>query len=288
MIILKEKYGQLGNRLWQFSHLLAFSKEYNLFISYPGFNDYADYFEGTKNNLFCSYPMIYVPFKIPKIVRKLIFNSVSLIKRILLKINKFNIIYKHIWVQPGHYYDLDEKEHIDVLTKYRIVTLEGWLIRGNNSFVKHNNFIRSYFKPINKYTKPVDDLISFIRGKHDIIIGVHIRRGDYELHKPENYYSFSEYHELLNSLSKLFIKKNIAFIIGSDEKIPQSVFTENNLYYTDGFFINDLYAFSKCDYIIGVVSTFTLWASFFGNVPLCVINKIDQEININSFKICNH
>ena len=58
--------------------------------------------------------------------------------------------------------------------------------------------------------------------------------------------------------------------------------------YTNRFFINDLYAFSKCDYIIGVVSTFTLWASFFGNVPLCSINKIDQEININSFKICNH
>ena len=104
----------------------------------------------------------------------------------------------------------------------------------------------------------------------------------------KNYYSFIEYYELINTLSKLFIKKNIAFILGSDEKIPQEVFKEHNIYYTNGFFINDLYAFSKCDYIIGVVSTFTLWASFFGNVPLCIIEKIDQKINIKSFKICNH
>ena len=33
MVIIKEKYGQLGNRLWQFAYLIAFGLENNITIS---------------------------------------------------------------------------------------------------------------------------------------------------------------------------------------------------------------------------------------------------------------
>ena len=38
--------GSTGNRLWQFSYLIAFGIENKTFVAYPGFNEYAKYFKG--------------------------------------------------------------------------------------------------------------------------------------------------------------------------------------------------------------------------------------------------
>ena len=42
---------------------------------------------------------------------------------------------------------------------------------------------------------------------------------------------------------------------------------------------------ANCDYLIGVESTFALWASFYGKVPYFSIRDKDQKITQNSFKI---
>lgn len=43
--------------------------------------------------------------------------------------------------------------------------------------------------------------------------------------------------------------------------------------------IEDLYAFAKTDLLMGPPSTFTLWASFYGDVPLSMMSTSDQEID---------
>jgi hypothetical protein len=35
-----------------------------------------------------------------------------------------------------------------------------------------------------------------------------------------------------------------------------------------GSAVEDLYSLARCDYLLGPPSTFSLWASFYGNVPL--------------------
>ena len=49
--------------------------------------------------------------------------------------------------------------------------------------------------------------------------------------------------------------------------------------------IEDLYALSLCDYILGPPSTFSMWASFYGKKPLRIVSYKDEAISLHEFKI---
>tara|TARA_B100000686_G_C16805268_1_gene989585 strand:+ start:8496 stop:9575 length:1080 start_codon:yes stop_codon:yes gene_type:complete len=174
LIIIKGHYGALGNRLWQFAYLIAFGIENKIIISYPGFYEYAKYFNLTRNNIFCSFPSISIPFKVPEYIRCKYFNSVPLVKRLLLRINRINKIYSHHWVKTGEYFDLDKES--EFLKSNKIVTLEGWLTRCNKSFIKHSSSIKYLLTPVRKYREKSDRLHKKLRMKYELIIGVHIRK----------------------------------------------------------------------------------------------------------------
>ena len=47
--------------------------------------------------------------------------------------------------------------------------------------------------------------------------------------------------------------------------------------------MTDLYALSRCDYIIGPPSTFSQWASYYGHVPLRFLRWKGDEISMSEF-----
>ena len=81
-------------------------------------------------------------------------------------------------------------------------------------------------------------------------------------------YSFKEYSNLMKALCKTFGKKKVAFLMSSDTEIDMKYFEQFPAFLASGHFIEDNYNLSRCDYIIGAVSTYTYWSSFFGSVPL--------------------
>ena len=46
-----------------------------------------------------------------------------------------------------------------------------------------------------------------------------------------------------------------------------------------------LYTLSLCDRILGPWSTYSRWASFIGEVPLCFIESKDQQFTDDSFSV---
>jgi hypothetical protein len=50
-----------------------------------------------------------------------------------------------------------------------------------------------------------------------------------------------------------------------------------------GHVVQDMYALARCDYLLGPPSTFTIWSSFYGRVPLCHVESPDQELALASF-----
>lgn len=56
MIAIVSKPGRLGNDLFLFSHVIAFSLEHGLPVADPSFNDSADLFDWTRSDLFCRFP----------------------------------------------------------------------------------------------------------------------------------------------------------------------------------------------------------------------------------------
>ena len=54
----------LANRMWQFAYFLAFAMEHKITLINSSFAEHAEHFEGTRQNLFCSFPQIRIPFAI--------------------------------------------------------------------------------------------------------------------------------------------------------------------------------------------------------------------------------
>jgi len=76
--------------------------------------------------------------------------------------------------------------------------------------------------------------------------------------------------------------KKCFFIIFSNEDVlikkNEYIHISKNKWYIDHFLM------SKCDYLIGPSSTFTLWASYIGKVKFYHISNDSGEINLNDFK----
>ena len=86
-------------------------------------------------------------------------------------------------------------------------------------------------------------------------------------------------------INSQFLDKEVAFHICSDEKIDMADFSGFDCYQIPlSLDIEDLYALSLCDYIIGPPSTFSMWASFYGNVPLRIVTKDESKISLDQFK----
>jgi hypothetical protein len=49
--------------------------------------------------------------------------------------------------------------------------------------------------------------------------------------------------------------------------------------------VGDLYALAQCDYIFGPVSTFSQWASFYGNKPLLHLENHEAQVEREQFRV---
>jgi hypothetical protein len=46
-----------------------------------------------------------------------------------------------------------------------------------------------------------------------------------------------------------------------------------------------MYSLAKCDLIMGPISTYSTWASFYGKVPLYRIDNPENPVSLDNFKI---
>lgn len=164
---------------------------------------------------------------------------------------------------------------------------KGWHTRRDTLYIKQakKELIR-IFTPevhiVNKANKQFEE----IRKNVDIIIGVHIRRGDYATwNNGLFYYDISDYYSFMRQVKKLYEDKKVAFFISSNEKVTCNMFENLQCYYYEDNSspMLDLYSLSLCDMIIGPYSTFSRWASFFGEKPICFLENKSQIIAKESF-----
>jgi len=167
---------------------------------------------------------------------------------------------------------------------------KGWYTRRNVQYIPQaKSEIIKIFTPKESIVLKANELFSKIRTNADIIIGVHIRRGDYKTwNNGLFYYSISQYHEFMLRLQHLYSDKKVVFFISSNEILSDSQFEGCQcFYYRKGetSAILDLYSLSLCDRIIGPFSTFSRWASFYGEKPLCFLETADQIFTEESFSV---
>ena len=238
MIILVSAVGNHSNRLFQTIHFEAFAKENHLRYLNLTFNDIS-YIYNRKG-----------------IKSRRIFAFV--VKKTLKYFSVYNFTE-----------DLNNKHYPEYhLLKKNIVLVGGWNFRVDNLTLKYKDYFRDIYSVapeiLFKYMSTDKFNVSSILNKiheFDIVVGVHIRRGDYkEWLGGVHYYEDEVFVQAMNKTKKIFFDKKILFVLFSNEHLnfplDDEIIISNNEWFIDHHIM------SLCDYLIGPPSTFTMWASY--------------------------
>ena len=149
--------------------------------------------------------------------------------------------------------------------------------------------LQHIFRPRQEIVNKAEAMIAEIRKEADFVIGVHIRHGDYKtFENGRYYYTLEEYYQMMLNIQQLYKDKHVAFFISSNESFSTDIFSECTCYRfgkEPSGDILDLHTLSLCDRIVGPWSTYSRWASFIGETPLCCIKNKNQIFTEDSFSI---
>jgi len=282
VVIIKRINGQLANRLHFLSYFIANSKAYNYSLLVTCFPEYHDLFTLTGEDA------LGVTFIRPGIKQKA-FNKI---------LNKFHTLALKFRIKlPGiifhsiaendlklSQYDINSPEFVK-LAQHQVVIPEGWVYRDYINLKKHLPQIKNLFSPKQEFRDAIQQEVNRARSMGDILIGVHIRRGDYiDFNGGKWYYSNKVYINKMRQAEQLFAGKQCVFVICSQEKLDADEFSDLKTAIAERPAIVDLYLLAECDYIFGPPSTFTGWASLYNTVPAYYMESADEKIAIDSFK----
>lgn len=288
MLVIADRFGQLGNRLELFSHFMAFALEHNHTIFNPSFCEYAKYFQATQKDPFCCYPSSSVQLEESRLLRELIFYAVhypTLSIRFLSKLGIHSQKIKVLSLSFNNTLNLDSPAFIDSIAQEQILLCKGWEFRVSEAiFTKHGDAIRQHFVPLKLHVNNITSLIQKIRKKCDVLVGIHIRQGDYKKFMGgQFFYQVEDYTHLMKVTEVLFPNQKVGFLICSNSKQSPQSFADFEFMFANGHLVEDMYALAECDYIMGPPSTYTSWASFYGQVPLYRIRDVKASLSLESF-----
>ena len=286
MIVIARSYGQLGNRLFLYAHMIAAAEHYGVPLANPCFSEYAHLFPATASDLWCRYPRVAISGTTPSLrYRNVVAKSVNLFARSLhsLRLRKYPC--EIVRLRGDESCDLNSQEFAQRLESNRHLLAMGWLFRSDVLFDDHAGKIRKHFRLHSHNQRNVDQAIHQARSSADVIIGVHIRHGDYaKFMNGKYYYSVEQYADVMRRIAGQLSGQRVTFLVCSNADLQPNSFQGLNIQLGPGNMIEDMYSFAQCDLIMGPPSTFSAWASFYGCVPLHVMNTAQDSPDISSLR----
>lgn len=166
----------------------------------------------------------------------------------------------------------------------RLLLLKGFTFRHDPWCLRQAPFLRQFFMPLPRYREAGERPIADLRARARIVIGVHIRHGDYRTWRGGRFfYGIDCYPALMNRIREL-LGGDVAFLICSDERQDRDAFSSFLHAWGPGRFIEDLHALSCCDYLVGPPSSFSLWAAFHGGALLCHLTDPTRTLELADFR----
>jgi hypothetical protein len=192
MIVIASKPGQLGNRIIVYAHFIAFAIEHELAICNPAFDEYSNYFIGSSSNIIARYPHGDRDKKRNRAFQKYAYKLANYAARLLHKLGIKSRHLNYTYIDWDKSIDLEtNKEAVETLNS-RLCFVLGWQYRSDNYARKHIETVRQYFTPIPKHAENIAAFLKAHKENHDVLIGVHIRRGDYKIFQDGKYYYTDE------------------------------------------------------------------------------------------------
>jgi hypothetical protein len=266
MIFVRDK-GRMCNNILQYGHLYAWGREHKRLTVSMRFAYKYQYFKicNTRYHHFAVY----------------VFAKYA---------SKWGLIPVVRFDDDGVDYSANERKMLN----NRMIVVEGWYVRFPELFIKYKDEIKDLFEFDLVISEKIDKKLEKYNC-HDIIrLGVHIRRGDYAKWKGGKYlYSDQQYISIIRNFIEIHHQQNVVvFICGNDPSIDKNCFInaigQDRVLFPDGNPGEDLCLLSKCDYLIGAPSTFSLVAAMYRDLPLYWIENASDPLTENSFQRFNH
>jgi len=242
-VVIIDEPGQMCNQLWAYSPIMAFCSAKKIPLTIYGFNSYLELF-------------------VESIDRNVNFLDQKSTSKALLKVIKTGLKIKRIFGLPSQSIEISGT-----------VFVKSWAFSKplhQASFLKifHQYAIKHFRLPL-----MVHKSLGVNR------VGLHIRRGDYATWLGGRYfYSLEQYREQAISLAeRLFPNQDVEFLIASNEDVSEFAKTlPNSIYFKDNSPLEDLALLASSSVIVGPPSTFSMWASFYSQVPIWFIKTSDS------------
>jgi hypothetical protein len=293
--VIALRCGRLANRMVLFANFIALAEEQGHRVINFTFHSYAEFFETTRRDIYCSYPP---PARrswwdaIPAVangIRKsrLLYHAVRYGSRLN---GKFPLCGRSVVTMRENDTEdvvpLDAPRILDPLRSARTVFVYGWRYRAPALVRRHAEKIRAYFRPVQAHAQASRQAVETLRQQADILVGVHIRQGDYQGWKGGHYFfETARYAEWMRETAALFPGRRVAFLVCSNEARRPEEFAGLTVGFGPGTAVGDLYALAGCDYLVGPLSSFTQWASFYGDKPLFHLRDQDARIRLEDFHV---
>ena len=265
MRIIYDAYGQMCNRLWEYLDQVAWAKVTDNKVIALFWDPSLEDFDNLRHNSYIKFPF-YIGFN---------------------QMSSFSRLYQSLLYRTLH-----SKGVQSMFSSAKIGKVE--FVSGKDIIFNHQYYpsiwedIKPLFSPKKEITDKYDKIFAELRNdRTSPIIGVHIRRGDYkQFCGGKFYYTDSEYMGFMKQICGLF-GKSTRFFISTNEKIHLEGFCDFDIVKIPTTKpAEDMYCLSKCDYIIGPYSSFSAWASFYGNVPYCCVMR-NRKMVYSDFNVVN-
>lgn len=295
LFTIGRRCGRLANRLIIFANFIALAEEQGDRVINYTFHSYSDLFEATRENIHCAYPvpkrkswLDTVPGVGAAIRKTRIFYHLT---RYASQLNERLPIFGKVVVTlrelEGQFITyLDSLEVQEKIRPAKIVFVYDWLFRAPKLVQKHGQKIRAYFRPLAALETASRDAVEPLRRHADIVIGVHVRHGDYRGWKGGKYfYPVERYAAWMRDLAAQFPQRKVSFLVCSDERRQADEFPGLVVGFGTKSPVSDVFALSLCDYILGPKSTFSQWASFYGEKPLLHLLDSNTSVKVENFRV---
>jgi hypothetical protein len=165
---------------------------------------------------------------------------------------------------------------------------KGWQTRTDTRYLQQTMpQLQQIFRPKGDIMEKAQGIVDDLRQTCDMVVGVHIRRGDYATWNDGRFfYELDQYHAFMQRVKAAYPDRRVGFFISSNENFSLDLFEGcecRRFGREPSGAILDLYTLTLCDRIIGPVSSYSRWASFIGQVPLCFLESKEQQFTDDSF-----
>ncbi len=304
-VVLAKRNAQLGNRLTMHAHLLAFCLEKGCVLLNPTLGEYANFFVGTRGRLLIQKEGSVRPCPRPAWQSKLAYAAV----RGMYQLTKVSRLLPWFPIQSAKATRNPQgkglREFLEELAARggRLAIVSTWKIRDYELCAKHAEAIRRLFAPVPDLVTKADRRLMALRENVDLVLGVHIRHGDYRRHANGSlFFNPADYRRWMEEFAAGFPGIKIGFAVCSDARQSAEDFEGLEVVFGPGnddadvygnkrhdpvkaVIVEDNYMLSQCDYILGTVSTFCSWAAFWGNRPLLQVRSRSEHANPERFAV---